>query len=73
MSENEFIDKLKKFCASNNFEYCGRIKFNNNVLLVYIFGENCIEPLDKWLSANTKEHTTPNLFDKNIGSYITLK
>lgn len=73
MNEKEFIELLKEFCAKNNFTYCGRVKFNNKVLLVYIFGENCIEPFDKWLKANSAQHSSPTLFDKNIGSYVTLK
>lgn len=73
MNEKEFIEALEKFCAKNNFTYNGRVKFNNHVILVYIFGENCIEPFDNWLKENTEHHTSPTLFDKNIGSYVTLK
>ena len=72
MTEAEFIEALKVFCASNKFEYRGRVQFSNNVLLVFIFGENCIEPFNIWLGNWTKKHSTPTTFDKEIGSYVTL-
>ena len=72
MNETEFIEELKEFCKSKKFEYKGRVKFMNNTLLVFIFGVNCIEPFDIWLSQNTKKHSTPTAFDDAIGSYVTL-
>ena len=72
MTETEFIEALKEFCAEHKFEYRGRIQFANNTLLVYIFGNNCIEPFDGWLDLWTAKHSTPTTFDKEIGSYVTL-
>ena len=72
MTEAEFIEALKEFCKSNKFEYRGRIQFANGTLLVYIFGEKCIEPFDSWLDLWTAKHSTPTTFDKEIGSYVTL-
>ena len=72
MNEHEFIEALKKFCAKHKFQYKGRINFMNGQLLVYIFGIDCIEPFDNWLSSNTKTHSTPCAFDDAIGSYIEL-
>ena len=72
MTETEFIEELKKFCKSNNYEYRGRVQFANNTLLVYIFGNNCIGPFDTWLNTWTAKHSTPTLFDKEFGSYVTL-
>ena len=72
MNEGEFIDALKEFCKQHDFEYRGRIQFANNQLLIFIFGENCIEPFDIWLNAWTQKHSTPTIFEDAIGSYITL-
>ena len=72
MTEAKFIEALKEFCASQKFEYRGRIQFANGTLLVYIFGDKCIEPFDNWLSNWTAKHSTPTAFDKEIGSYVTL-
>ena len=73
MSETEFIEELKEFCKTKKFEYRGRVQIGNTIL-VYIFGEKCIEPFNAWLSTMPiKSHTTPSAFDKEIGSYITLK
>ena len=72
MTEAEFIEALKEFCRSNSFEYRGRIQFANGTLLVRIFGDNCIEPFDTWLSNWAVKHSTPTAFDKEIGSYVTL-
>lgn len=73
MTETEFIEALKEFCKFNEFEYRGRVQFANGVLLVYIFGDKCIEPFNKWLDTWTVKHSTPTSFDKGIGSYVTLK
>ena len=72
MTETEFIEALKEFCKSNEFEYRGRIQFANGTLLVYIFGDKCIEPFNTWLDTWTAKHSTPTAFDKEIGSYVTL-
>lgn len=72
MTEAKFIEALKEFCKSNKFEYRGRIQFANGTLLVYIFGDKCIEPFDTWLGTCTAKHSTPTAFDKEIGSYVTL-
>lgn len=72
MTETEFIEALKEFCNSNDFEYRGRIQFLNGTLLVYIFGENCAELFDKWLNTWSAQHSTPTSFDNGIGSYVTL-
>jgi len=73
MTEEEFIEALKEFCRSNKFEYHGRVQFATGVLLVYIFGNNCIQPFNAWLDIWTAEHTTPTAFDKEFGSYVKLK
>ena len=72
MTETEFIEALEECCKSNKFEYRGRVQFANGTLLVYIFGEKCIEPFNTWLDAWTAKHRTPTAFDKEIGSYVTL-
>lgn len=73
MTEAEFIEELKEFCVSHKFEYRGRIQFANGTILVYIFGEKCIELFNTWLKTHTAKHSTPTTFDKEIGSYVTLK
>lgn len=72
MSEEEFIEALKVFCQANKYEYRGRVRLVKRQLLVYIFGDKCIEPFNEWLSLWTKAHSTPTAFDKEIGSYVTL-
>lgn len=73
MSEEEFIEALKEFCKSHKYEYRGRIQFLNNQLLVFIFGKECVESFDMWLSNWTEKHSKPTTFEKVIGSYVTLK
>lgn len=71
MSEAEFIKALKQFCADNKFEYKYKFHIGKSIAVV-IFGKECIEPFDNWLSFWTADHSTPASCDDGIMSYVTL-
>lgn len=71
MTEAQFFNALKQFCADNKFELKYKFHVGKSIAIV-IFGEKCIEPFDEWLSTKTVSHTTPTTCDDGILSYITL-
>lgn len=71
MSETQFFEALKQFCSDNKFELKYKFHVGQSIAIV-IFGKDCIEPFDMWLSNWATEHSTPTSCDDGIISYVTL-